>query len=85
MYIVYRNNSKEVVSITDQLIEVDPQKMTIVEYTPTEEEKEKMKKGYSISFTDKLDFIPREKEERKKELSKAKTVEDLKAIIQTLL
>lgn len=82
------NKDGRVKAIADSSIEYDQNIFTVKKIEITEDDDEKIKKGFRLKYTDKLEF--EETEEIKKinlkdELAKAKTNTDLKNILNKLI
>lgn len=82
------NNDGRIIAIADGSIEYDKNIFTAKKNEITDEHDEKIKKGFRLKYTDKLEFEETEEIKKinlKEELTKAKTILDIKNILNKLL
>ena len=85
--ILYNKDGK-VLAIADGSIGYDKNIFTAKEIEITNEDDEKIKNGYRLKYTDKLEFEETEEIKKinlKEELSKAKTISEIKNILNNLI
>jgi len=86
--IVYRKDTKQVVSISENDIEISCDNLGISKQNISEEEKLKVNADYHIYFDKKLIFeksVLLEKKELKQKITEATTIDELKMIIQDII